>query len=113
MSYGSSSLSEMAEEVYAVNQANGWFEDERSFGDDIALITTEIGEAFEAYRHWKFNDVTDPRIGKPEGVGSELADILIRLLDTAYRRGINLDHEYRRKLEYNKTRGYKHGGKIL
>ncbi len=113
MTYGNQSLSEMAEEVYAVNVANGWFEEDRTFGDDIALIITEVGEAFDAYRQSQFYDVTDPRFGKPEGVGSELADILIRLLDTAKRRGINLDFEYRRKLEYNKTRGYKHGGKIL
>lgn len=123
MSYGElRCLSEMAEEVYAVNVANGWFEEDRTFGDDIALLTTEVGEAYEAFRNWEFADATDTSIaysdpnggmGKPEGVGSELADILIRVLDTAKRRGFNLDYEYRRKLEYNKTRGYKHGGKAI
>lgn len=116
MTYGSPSLSEMAEEVYVVNQNNGWFDAERTVGDDIALLTTEVGEAYEAFRISGLSDTTDKLtkgLPKPEGFGSELADILIRLLDTAYRRGINLDHEYRRKLEYNKTRGYHHGGKVI
>lgn len=134
MSYGNLSLGEMAEEVHAVNQANGWFEEDRTFGDDIALITTEVGEAYDAFRLHGLADVTasasipvysdeEDHMGnyrqtgwqpaKPEGVGSELADIFIRLLDTAFRRGINLNFEYRRKLDYNKTRGYKHGGKAI
>jgi NTP pyrophosphatase (non-canonical NTP hydrolase) len=114
MSYGNPSLSEMAEDVYAVNVANGWFEEDRTFGDDIALITTEVGEAYDAFHNWGLTDMTSSLLqSKPEGVGSELADILIRVLDTAKRRGFNLDYEYRRKLEYNKTRGYKYGGKVI
>lgn len=50
-------------------------------------------------------------LAKPEGFGSEAADVLIRLLDTCERRGVDLDWEIERKLAYNRTRGHRHGGK--
>ena len=109
------SLEQMQDEVYKVNIENGWFDDNRSFGDDIALLHSEVSEAFEAYRDYGFDDPTpiNPPNGlsKPEGVGSELADILIRLLDTAQRTGVELEVEFDRKMAYNAIRGYRHGGK--
>jgi NTP pyrophosphatase (non-canonical NTP hydrolase) len=115
-------LRDMTKEVREVNEANGWFDVDRTFGDAIALLHTEVSEAFEAFRAWGFADHTPIRDTggtvrhgaiKPEGVGSELADILIRLIDTADRYGFDLEAEYRRKLAHNRTRGYHHGGKKL
>lgn len=113
----------MAQEVAEVNEANGWYDADRTFGDDVALLHSEVSEALEAYRVGGLGDLTigEPidtpngptAIPKPEGVGAELADVLIRLLDTAHRRGVDLGHEYRRKLAYNRTRGHRHGGKLL
>lgn len=112
------SLAEMAEEVAAVNHANGWFDEDRDFAADIALLHSEVSEMFEAYRNWELADATageryDGTVPKPEGVGSECADVLIRLLDTCFRNGIDLEGEYHRKLAFNRTRGYKHGGKRI
>lgn len=122
-------LLRMAEEVNEVNVANGWFESERSFGDDIALLHSEVSEMFEAYRDSGLLGTTvckscgeanagtlDTHCGtlmKPEGVGSEAADVLIRLLDSCLRADINLGQEFTRKLAYNRTRGHRHGGKLL
>lgn len=107
------------EDVYAVNAANGWFEDDRTVGDDIALLHSEASEMLEAYRDGGLHDMTDSsvypdgQLPKPEGFGSEAADVLVRLLDTCKRRGVDLAFEFERKLAFNATRGNRHGGKLL
>ena len=50
--------------------------------------------------------------GKPEGIPIELADVIIRIADTCGRYGIDIEHAIKIKMEYNKTRPYKHGKKI-
>lgn len=50
---------------------------------------------------------------KPEGIGSEFADVLIRLLDDCDRWGVDLAFEYERKMAYNEKRPYQHGGRAL
>lgn len=117
LAYG---INDAQERVYAVNAANGWFEDDRTVGDDIALLHSEVSEMLEAYRDGGLGDQTrelkhpEPgQLAKPEGFGAEAADVLIRLLDTCKRRGINLPAEFERKLAYNMTRGHKHGGKVM
>jgi NTP pyrophosphatase (non-canonical NTP hydrolase) len=90
-------------EIAEINRANGWYDDERPWSADISLLHTEVSEMVEAYRDHELADATvtecphgfssdncvgDHPLPKPEGVGSEAADVLIRLLDTANRYGI-------------------------
>lgn len=116
------SLVAMQAEIHEINVANGWFEDNRTTVEGHMLLVTEVAEATEAYRRWKTEDQTDPdwqslaergHFVKPEGLGSEYADILIRLLDQCERDGIDLQFEVDRKLAFNRTRGHRHGGKHL
>lgn len=51
--------------------------------------------------------------GKPEGLVIELVDCLFRILDFCAAKGIDVEKAIRLKQEYNKTRPYRHGGKVI
>lgn len=127
-------LKELAKEVNQVAHAKGWWIHTRTFGDFVALFVSEIAEAFEEHREGY--KATEVRAGdkiyrdpdgqdwfeletiashgvKPEGIGIELADALIRILDYAYEHEIDLDQLVRVKTEYNRTRAYRHGNKVV
>ena len=50
--------------------------------------------------------------GKPQGVASEYADILIRLGHYIRLDGIDIEYEVKRKLAFNQTRPFRHGNKL-
>lgn len=99
-------------------KAKGWHDDGRTFGDHISLLHAELSEALEQYRdnhlsdkvYWEYDE---NNVLKPEGVGVELADVLIRLLHTSAQFGIDLEEALSVKLIYNDMRAYRHGGKLL
>lgn len=68
------------------------------YGTDDDLIETEAIDANGDRR-------------KPEGVPSEIADIVIRCFDFADEAGFSLGEIIFEKLAYNATRGRMHGGK--
>ena len=85
-------LAQMTAEVVENNTAKGWYAKKATFPEAMALLHSEVSEALEAWRKWGLADATDvcKHLGptdvsyKPEGVGSEFADIFIRLLDDAW-----------------------------
>ena len=107
-------LTEMAEEVYEFEKSKGWQPNDNRFPESLALLHSEVSEALEAFREIKFVERTRDD-GKPDDVASELADVFIRLLSTWHQflPELSLEDEYERKMKYNSTRSWRHGGKSL
>ncbi len=105
------SIKEWQKEVYSLAKEKGWYNPPKSKGESILMIMTELAEVVEELRsdekhYYEVN-------GKPEGIGPELADIIIRTLDFSESLGINIEEMMIKKHEYNKSRSTRHGNKKL
>ena len=79
-------------------------------GNKLMLIVSEVAEAQDELRKGHTADHTYYQDnGKPEGVPSELADVVIRVLDFCYTEGIDLESIIDAKLAFNATRERLHG----
>jgi NTP pyrophosphatase (non-canonical NTP hydrolase) len=112
----------------AVEKGFASYGKQRTVAEHVALLVTEIGELFECTRDGM--QPTDERyeyatpsgkylsihpetaegvLGKPVGIPSELADLVIRICDFAGEWGIDLENAVREKMAYNLTRAHMHG----
>lgn len=109
-------LNEMRDAAHANACKLGWHDNPKPVAEDICLMHSELSEALEEYRNGKKPAETyfdDRNPNKPEGIPSELIDVMIRIFDFAGLHGIDLDLIYEQKMAYNSTRQYRHGGKLI
>jgi len=113
------SLNELRDEAFAYAEKQG-FHENINFGKNLMLVVSELSEALEADRKGKWydpNGLNQTALMPKEEyevyvrgtVEEEIADAIIRLCDIAGIYQIDLDWHIRAKMEYNKTRPYKHG----
>lgn len=93
----------------------GW-NDDRSPGELIALMHSELSEALEEYR--KDEEIRKVYLSgqdgtKPEGFFIELADCMIRILHMAALWDVSIVDCLVMKMEYNERRAVRHGGKTI
>lgn len=122
-------LTELSKIVYEANKDKGFHDKGRSFAETCMLIVSEISEAVEADRKDLAAFEGDAKVMMAEyqqgffdsehfkqtikdTVEDELADALIRILDEAGRRGMDIEAHVMLKLAYNKTRPRLHGKKF-
>lgn len=104
----SKSINEWSKEVFENAKAHGWWEKERNDGEMIALMHSELSEALEAIRE---GNPPCPKDASMSTLEEEMADVVIRVMDFCYARGINLEQAIAKKHAVNVARPYKHGGK--
>ena len=96
-------------EAHKTAVEHGWWDEKRSVPECLCLMHSELSEALESYRNKE--PVSFTKDGKPEGIASELADCVIRIFDFCGEHDIDLEDVIVKKMAYNKTRPYRHGGK--
>lgn len=123
-------LNEITEEIHQNAVNHGWWDEPRCFGEIVALCHSEMSEALEEYRARRpmvyCIDRTEDEVfccedthriieigAKPEGIAVEMADCLIRILDWFGQMELDVEEILMLKHEYNKTRPYRHGGKVI
>lgn len=102
------SINQLRDMCHENAKKHGFHDVEQNFGEKIALIHSELSEALEAHRTGRGPDEHVPTCSNLE---IELADAVIRIMDLAGSKMINIGFAVMAKHEFNKGRLYRHGKK--
>lgn len=105
------SMCHMQKEIHEYAKSKGWWQDDRPFGDQMMNFHSEISEAWEDWRNHKGVAEIYYEGDKPCGIPIELADVVIRIMDTCEHYGIDLAAAIVEKHKYNMGRPWRHGDK--
>jgi len=121
-------INKLAEEIHENAKSKGFFDSEKNIGEMLCLIHSEVSEALEADRksHYAAISLFDREFEANKTHGKdmafdiafkthiknsfedELADVMIRVMDLAAFKGIDLEYHINMKMKYNSMREHKH-----
>lgn len=119
-------INKLSKEIHENAKNKGFYEGEKNIGEMLCLIHSEVSEALEADRKGRYTksnifavngwtsdgDFTHSfKENVKDTFEDELADIVIRVMDLAAFKGVNLEEHISAKIRYNSTREHKHGKK--
>ena len=117
-------LNQYAKFIHETAVKQGYWNEGHKFHYTMANAIAELCEALSEYRDGNpvlyYRDANGDKTvdiqsahddDKPYGLGVEIVDTIIWLLDYMHFMGIDIDDVMRRKVRYNATRGYLHGHK--
>ena len=110
-------IKELSRIIRKNNEEKGWKSaGPELFMEKMMLIVSEISEAVEEFRDGKGLNATFYGPGnppKPLGIPTEVADAIIRILDWCEANGVDIEKALIEKMEYNESRAFRHGGKLV
>jgi NTP pyrophosphatase (non-canonical NTP hydrolase) len=128
-------INKLAQQVHENAKSKGFFDEPKNIGEMLCLIHSEVSEALEADRKGMYTNISDIKLKglADKNFGAtfyeepvfkdffsvcikntfedELADIVIRVMDLAAFKGIDLENHIKAKMRYNSLRPHKHGKK--
>lgn len=102
----SNDIIQLAKLANKIAHDKGFYEDDKSIGQSIALQHSELSEALESLRDG--NPQSD-KIDNYSELEEEYADLIIRILDTAGEHDLDVGGAIIAKMRYNSDRDHKHG----
>lgn len=94
-------IAELTEQMHALVRSKGWYEADSKRPQTPRNLAVSLSiEAAEILEHFQFSDDIKDR----DELGSELADVLLYLLQLASVSGIDLEEAVLKKIEKNKVR---------